>query len=68
MVFKRAREKIFEEYIGNNKEKLFRISYVYLKDKDDAMDIIHESIVKAYNKLGSIKIGNFKFKGISSEK
>lgn len=67
-MFKRAREKIFEEYIGNNKEKLFRISYAYLKDKDDAMDIIHESIVKAYNKLGSIKIGNFKFKGISSEK
>lgn len=55
MVFKRAREKIFEEYIGNNKEKLFRISYVYLKSKDDSMDVIHESIVKACNKLGTIK-------------
>lgn len=55
MVFKRAREKIFEEYIRLNKEKLFRISYVYLKNKDDAMDVIHESILKAYNKFDSIK-------------
>ena len=55
MVLKRAREKIFEEYIKGNKEKLYKISYVYLKNKDDAMDVIHESIVKAYKKLDNIK-------------
>ena len=55
MVLKRAREKIFEEYINGNKEKLYKISYVYLKNKDDAMDVIHESIVKAYRKLDNIK-------------
>lgn len=55
MVLKRVREKIFEEYIKGNKEKLYKISYIYLKNKDDAMDVIHESIVKAYRKLDSIK-------------
>ncbi|MDV4152520.1 sigma-70 family RNA polymerase sigma factor [Clostridium sp. AL.422] len=55
MVLKRTREKIFEEYIKGNKEKLYKISYVYLKNKDDAMDVIHESIVKAYRKLDNIK-------------
>ena len=55
MVLKRVREKIFEEYIKGNKEKLYKISYVYLKNKDDAMDVIHESIVKAYRKLDNIK-------------
>ena len=55
MVLKRSREKIFEEYIKGNKEKLYKISYVYLKNKDDAMDVIHESIVKAYKKLDNIK-------------
>ena len=54
-MLKRAREKIFEEYIKGNKEKLYKISYVYLKNKDDAMDVIHESIVKAYKKLDNIK-------------
>ena len=52
---KRVREKIFEEYIKGNKEKLYKISYIYLKNKDDAMDVIHESIVKAYRKLDNIK-------------
>ena len=50
-----SREKIFEAYIESNKEKLYKISYVYLKNKEEAMDVIHESIVKAYNKLGNIK-------------
>ncbi|WP_242835114.1 sigma-70 family RNA polymerase sigma factor [Clostridium sartagoforme] len=54
-MFKRAREKIFEEYIHKNKEKFFKISYIYLKNKEDSMDVIHESIVKAYAKLTSIK-------------
>ena len=54
-MLKRVREKIFEEYIKGNKEKLYKISYIYLKNKDDAMDVIHESIVKAYRKLDSIK-------------
>lgn len=54
-MFKRGREKIFEEYIKDNKEKLFKIAYLYLKNKDDAMDVIHESIVKAYGKLSNIK-------------
>ncbi len=54
-MLKRTREKIFEEYIKGNKEKLYKISYVYLKNKDDAMDVIHESIVKAYRKLDNIK-------------
>ncbi|MDU5105955.1 sigma-70 family RNA polymerase sigma factor [Clostridium sp.] len=54
-MLKRVREKIFEEYIKVNKEKLYKISYIYLKNKDDAMDVIHESIVKAYRKLDNIK-------------
>lgn len=54
-MFIRGREKVFEEYLINNKEKLYKISYIYLKNKEDAMDIIHESIVKAYNKLESVK-------------
>lgn len=54
-MFKRGREKIFEEYIKDNKEKLFKVAYIYLKNKEDAMDVIHESIVKAYSKLSNIK-------------
>lgn len=51
MVFKRGREKEIEEYLNKNKEKLFKIAYMYLKNKEDAMDVIHESIVKSYKNI-----------------
>ncbi|WP_291707183.1 sigma-70 family RNA polymerase sigma factor [Clostridium sp.] len=55
MVFKRGRDKVIEEYLNKNKEKLFKIAYMYLKNKDDAMDVIHESILKAYRNIDSLK-------------
>lgn len=55
MLFKRGREKVFEEYLISNKEKLYKISFVYLKNKEDAMDVIHESIVKGYKNIEGIR-------------
>ena len=45
MVFKRGREKIFEEYIKYNKEKLFKIAYIYLKNKiHKALNLLRKEI------------------------
>ncbi|MBE6053839.1 MAG: sigma-70 family RNA polymerase sigma factor [Clostridium sartagoforme] len=55
MLFKRGREKVFEEYLISNKEKLYKISFVYLKNKEDAMDVIHESIVKGYKNIECVR-------------
>lgn len=55
MVFKRGREKGIEEYLNKNKEKLFKIAYMYLKNKDDALDVIHESILKAYKNIEGLR-------------
>jgi len=54
-VFIRGRERYLEEYLNRNKEKLFKIAYVYLKNKEDAMDVIHESILKSYKNIDSIR-------------
>lgn len=35
------------EYILKNKEKHYKIAYSYVKNKDDALDVVQESIVKA---------------------
>ncbi|MDF2558247.1 MAG: polymerase sigma factor, sigma-70 family [Bacillales bacterium] len=37
----------FEQYIWQNKEKFYRIAYTYVQNKEDALDIVSESIVKA---------------------
>jgi RNA polymerase sigma-70 factor, ECF subfamily len=46
--------KILENYILQNKESHYRIAYSYVKNKDDALDIVQESILKALNSVDSL--------------
>ncbi|MHC1748551.1 MAG: RNA polymerase sigma factor [Cellulosilyticaceae bacterium] len=43
------------EYILNNKEKHYRIAYSYVKNKEDALDIVQDAIVKALKYQSSLK-------------
>lgn len=42
-------------YIQQNKEKHYRMAYSYVKNKEDALDIVQDSIVKALKAQGSLK-------------
>jgi RNA polymerase sigma-70 factor (ECF subfamily) len=50
---------ILEEQIANHvikfKDKYYRLAYSYVKNADDALDIIQESIYKAFSSLDSLK-------------
>lgn len=48
-------EKQLEEYVIENKEKHYRIAYSYVKNADDALDIVQESIIKAMVSLNNLK-------------
>lgn len=48
-------EKRFEQGVIDNKEKLYRLAYYYVKNHHDAMDILQESILKGYSNLSKIK-------------
>jgi len=48
-------EKQFEDYIVENKEKHYRIAYSYVKNVDDALDIVQEAIFKALVSLETLK-------------
>jgi RNA polymerase sigma-70 factor (ECF subfamily) len=48
-------EKQLEEYVIENKEKHYRIAYSYVKNADDALDIVQESIIKAMVSLNTLK-------------
>lgn len=45
----------FIQLIDPIKEKLYRVAFVYLKNEDDALDCIHDGIIKAINSLESLK-------------
>lgn len=50
---------ILEEQIANHvvkfKDKYYRLAYSYVKNADDALDIIQESIYKAFSSIDSLK-------------
>lgn len=45
----------FEELIEPIREKLYRIAYSYVKNRDDALDIVSESVYRAYVNLRRLK-------------
>ena len=44
-----------DRYILENQEKHYRLAYSYLKNTDDAMDVVQESIYKAFVSLRTAK-------------
>nr|WP_312576440.1 sigma-70 family RNA polymerase sigma factor [Sedimentibacter sp.] len=48
-------EKQLENYVVENKEKHYRIAYSYVKNVDDALDIVQEAIFKAITSLDNLK-------------
>lgn len=55
---KNREEKLFEECIILNQEKFYRLAFIYVKNSQDAMDILQHSILKAYSKLSNLKDEN----------
>lgn len=48
-------DKQLENYVHENKEKHYRIAYSYVKNVDDALDIVQEAIFKAIVSLETLK-------------
>lgn len=41
--------------IKANKEKYYRVAFTYVKNKEDALDIVHDAIVKALQKINQLR-------------
>lgn len=48
-------EKQIAEYVVVNKESHYRLAYSYVKNADDAMDVMQESIYKAISTMNTLK-------------
>lgn len=58
LVFKRAvkgDKNSFMKLVNPIQDKLYKAAYVYMKNEDDALDCIHEAIVKAITSLHTLK-------------
>lgn len=52
-------ENQLEDYIIKNKELFYRLAYSYVKNVDDALDVVQESIYKAFSSIDSLKNFNY---------
>lgn len=52
-------EKLVADHVIENKENHYRLAYSYVKNVDDALDIVQESILKAFSSLDSLKSSNY---------
>lgn len=52
---KKDLERHFEDYVIINKEPIYRLAYSYVKNAEDALDIVQESIYKGISSLESLK-------------
>lgn len=48
-------EKAFEEMIKHERNKLFRMAYLYVKNEDNALDIVQDTIYKAFISIKKLK-------------
>ncbi|MGL4797256.1 MAG: sigma-70 family RNA polymerase sigma factor [Paraclostridium sp.] len=48
-------EKYFIEIVDDIKEKLYTIAYSYVKNEQDALDIVQETVYKAYTSIDTLK-------------
>lgn len=48
-------EQELVELIKANKEKYYRVAFTYVKNKEDALDIVHDAIVKALQKIHQLR-------------
>lgn len=42
-------------YIKSNQEKFYRVAFSYTKSREDALDIVQESVYKSLKSVGSLK-------------
>ena len=49
----------FEQLIGLYQDQLYRTAYLYVQNKEDALDIVQETVYKAYLSLEQLQKPNF---------
>lgn len=51
----KKKHMIFTDYVKNNQNNFYRLAYSYVKNREAALDIVQESLCKAFDSLDSLK-------------
>lgn len=52
---RKMREENFLKLIHRNQDRMYKIAYAYVKNKEDALDVVQETVYKAYISYDKLK-------------
>ena len=52
---KQSKEKQFIEMLERDKAQFYRMAYSYMRNEHDALDVVQESVCKAYEHLSDLR-------------
>lgn len=56
---KNVNEEVLQRLIEIDKHRLYRIAYIYVKNEDDALEIVQEAVYKAFVNIKKLKQPEF---------
>lgn len=51
----KGNDKAFLELFQEHEEAIYRMAYMYVKNKDDALDVVQETAYQAFKSIGSLR-------------
>lgn len=48
-------KEAFSNLMKNNKEYLYRVAFIHMKNQDDALEVVHETVYKAFISINRLK-------------
>ncbi|USK35137.1 hypothetical protein LIT25_07365 [Bacillus sp. F19] len=51
----RGNEEAFEELIQLESSKLYKTAFLYVRNKEDALDVLQDTVCKAFVSIGSLR-------------
>lgn len=49
------RKQLFEKFVMQNIDNIYRFAFTYTNNKEEAEDVVNESVIKALRSIGSLK-------------
>lgn len=56
---KKGDSEAFQMLINKEKEKMYRMAYMYMRNEDDALEVFQESLYKALDSINTLKNNDF---------
>ena len=52
---KKGNDQAFLKLLQDEKVKLYKMAYIYMKNENDALDVMQETVAKAYANIHTVK-------------